>query len=168
MYDTSVRAGAGAGTDTGRASTCSAARALRSRSGRSRLQTCGFLRIAVGFALLTLSCATQQTTPAAAPAVVANPAFKRVRVSPKDLTRDQLTTIMRSFTQALGVRCGECHVVTATEPREQFDFASDAKSEKLAARVMIQTTMELNNRWIPRVESAEGKVPEPGRRRRWK
>ena len=122
--------------------------------------------IAVGFALLTLSCTTQHITPAAAPAaapaVVANPELKNLQVLPKDLTRDQLITIMRSFTQALGVRCNECHVVTATEPREQFDFASDAKRDKLAARVMIQTTMELNNRWIPRVKAAEGKVQEPG------
>jgi Photosynthetic reaction centre cytochrome C subunit len=120
--------------------------------------------IAVGFALVMLSCTTQQTTPAAAPAaapaVVANPEFKNLQVLPKDLTRDQLTTIMRSFSQALGVRCNECHVVTATEPRQQFDFASDAKPEKLAARVMIQTTMDLNNRWIPRVKAA-AKVQEP-------
>jgi hypothetical protein len=52
--------------------------------------------------------------------------------------------------------------VTATEPRQQFDYASDAKPDKLAARVRIQTTMELNNRWIPRVKAAAGEVQEPG------
>jgi hypothetical protein len=120
--------------------------------------------IAFGFPLLTLSCTTQQTTPAAAPApaVVANPEFKNLQVLPKDLTHDQLVTIMRSFTQGLGVRCNECHVVTATDPREQFDFASDAKRDKLAARVMIQAKMELNNRWMPRVKAAKGEVQEPG------
>src|SRR5688500_16099779 len=121
--------------------------------------------IALGFAVLTLSCTTQQTTQAAAhapaPAVVANHEFKNLQVLQKDLTRDQLMAIMRSFTQALGVRCNECHVVTATEPRQQFDFASDAKHDKLAARVMIQTTMELNNRWIPQVKAAKGEVQAP-------
>jgi hypothetical protein len=121
--------------------------------------------VAVAFALLTLACTTQQTTPAAAPAavpaVVPNPEFKNLQVLPKDITRDQLMTIMRSFTQALGVRCNECHVVTATEPRQEFDFPSDAKPDKLAARVMIQTTMELNTRWIPRVKAAAGTVQQP-------
>jgi hypothetical protein len=116
---------------------------------------------AVAFALMTLACTTQQQSPTVAP-VAANPEFKNLQVLPKDLTRDQLMTIMRSFTQGLGVKCNECHVVTATKPREQLDFASDAKKDKLAARVMIQTTMELNTRWIPRVKAAEGKASEPG------
>jgi hypothetical protein len=122
--------------------------------------------IAIGVALFALSCTTQQTTPAkaapAGPAVVANPEFKNLQVLPKDLTRDQLTAIMRSFNQALGVRCNECHAPAATEGREQLDFASDAKADKLAARVMIQTTTELNHRWIPLVKSAAGEATTAG------
>jgi hypothetical protein len=120
---------------------------------------------AAGFALVMLSCTSQQTSPAAAPAapaVVANPEFKNLQVLPKDITHDQLIATMRGFTQALGVRCNECHVVTATEPRMQFDYAADAKPDKLAARVMIQTAMELNKRWIPKVKTALGEVQQPG------
>ena len=121
--------------------------------------------VAAGLAVLILSCTTQQTPPAAAPkgpAVVANPEFKNLQVLPKDLTHDQLITIMRGVSQSLGVRCNECHVVTATEPRQQFDYASDAKPDKLAARVLIQTTMELNNRCIPRVKAALNEAQPPG------
>jgi hypothetical protein len=119
--------------------------------------------VAAGLALVMLSCTSQQTTPAAspasAPAVVANPEFKNLQVLPKDITHDQLIATMRGFTQSLGVRCNECHVVTATEPRMQFDYASDAKRDKLAARVMIQTAMDLNKRWIPKVKAALSETP---------
>ena len=112
------------------------------------------------FSLAILGCTTQ-------PAPVATPAatqseFKNLQVLPQTLTRDQLIAIMRSFSRGLGVRCDHCHVVTATQPRQEFDFPSDAKETKRAARVMIQTVNDLNRNWIPRVEAAAGEAPSPG------
>ena len=110
--------------------------------------------------ILTLAifgCTTQPAPVATPPAPQSE--FKNLQVLPGTLTRDQLVSIMRSFTRGLGVRCNHCHVVTATEPREQFDFPSDAKETKRAARVMIQTVNDLNRNWIPRVEAAAGEAP---------
>lgn len=108
--------------------------------------------------ILILGCTTATTQPAATPAA-AQPAqsqHKNLQVFPKDIPRDQLIAAMRGFTRGLGVRCNHCHVVTATEPKEELDFASDAKEEKKVARVMIQMVMQINGTWLPRAEAAEG------------
>ena len=110
-----------------------------------------FLFIAV--AVLTACTATNQS-PHRQAAVKSN--FKNVQVLPRDLSREQLIAIMRTFTRGLGVRCNHCHVVTATTPKEELDFASDAKEEKRVARVMIQMTQQINGAWMERVEQAEG------------
>jgi hypothetical protein len=46
---------------------------------------------------------------------------------------------MRSFTAALGVQCGYCHVI---EPAR--DMASDDKQAKKTARVMLQMVSHVN------------------------
>ena len=110
--------------------------------------------IAILTLAFVLGCtANQSTTPAAAPV---QSEHKNLKVLPRELTRDQLVAIMRTFTRGLGVRCNHCHVVTATEPKEVLDFASDAKEEKRVARVMIQMTQQINKDWLERVEAAEG------------
>jgi Photosynthetic reaction centre cytochrome C subunit len=104
--------------------------------------------------LLFLGCTAMQSTPppAAAPASV----HRNLQVLPRNLSRDQLIAIMRTFTRSLGVKCNHCHVVTATTPKEELDFASDAKEEKRVARVMIRMTNQINTDWLQRVEEAEG------------
>jgi predicted trehalose synthase len=106
------------------------------------------------------SGSTPQTTPTAAPATATASQFKNLQVFPRDIPRDELIAAMRVFTRSLGVKCNHCHVVTATEPKEELDFASDAKEEKKVARVMLRMTMELNQTWLPRVEMAEGHAAE--------
>ena len=118
---------------------------------------------AIVIAILAFGCTTNSTqAPTQAPAAqAASPAgFKNLKVLPRDLTRDQLLAIMRTFTRSLGVKCNTCHVVTATEPKEELDFASDAKNEKRVARVMIQMTRQINDEWLERVEQVEGPAPE--------
>lgn len=72
--------------------------------------------------------------------------FENLQVLPKEISRQQLTGIMRNFTQALGVRCEYCHV-----PREgggggglNLNFASDDKPTKRKARFMMRMTDSLN------------------------
>jgi hypothetical protein len=115
--------------------------------------------------LIVLGCTTSTSThqPAAtAPAVVPNPDFKNLQVLPKDITRDQLLATMRSFTRGLGVRCNHCHFVTATEPEEKLDFASDAKEQKRVARVMYQMARDINTTWMQRVDVAQGDTAAEG------
>ncbi len=106
---------------------------------------------------------TPQTTPAAATAPASSTAsqFKNLQVFPRDIPRDDLIAAMRVFTRSLGVKCNHCHLVTATDPKEVLDFASDAKEEKKVARVMLRMTTELNQTWLPRVEEAEGHAAAP-------
>jgi hypothetical protein len=115
------------------------------------------------FAVVTLGCTQTATAPAAAPQTsqAASPAgFKNLQVLPRDISREQLLAIMRTFTRSLGVKCNHCHVVTATTPKEELDFPSDAKEEKRVARVMIQMTQQINAEWLERVEQAEGEHEE--------
>lgn len=73
--------------------------------------------------------------------------FENLEILPKDISRQQLTQIMRSFSMGLGVRCQYCHVVktpaTATTA-EALDFKADDKIEKKKARVMMKMTRTIN------------------------
>lgn len=116
------------------------------------------------FAVSILGCTGTASAPSAAPQMTsqtASPAgFRNLQVLPRDISREQLLTIMRTFTRSLGVKCNHCHVVTATTPKEELDFPSDAKEEKRVARVMIQMTQQINTEWLERVEQAEGEHEE--------
>jgi tetratricopeptide (TPR) repeat protein len=76
--------------------------------------------------------------------------FKNLKVLPKNISPGELRAIMGQFTRALGVRCGYCH---AARPGEQHpDFALDDKPEKKTARVMMEMTRDLNDRYIATLE----------------
>lgn len=66
---------------------------------------------------------------------------QNLQVLPKDWTGQQVQTMMRTFTAALGVECAHCHV-------SMQDRASDAKPEKLEARKMLQMVMAINNDFL--------------------
>lgn len=72
--------------------------------------------------------------------------FKNLKVLPKDISKRDLTTVMRSFSHALGVRCVECHVSTKpnSERLEDLDFASDDKPDKKTAREMMRMVGSIN------------------------
>jgi hypothetical protein len=63
------------------------------------------------------------------------PRLKNVQVL-KNVTPQQLITLMRGINASLGVRCDFCHV--------EGDFASDAKATKRTAREMMRMTNRLN------------------------
>ena len=65
---------------------------------------------------------------------------QNLKVLPKNLTRPQVTALMRTFTVALGVQCTHCHA--GTPP--QLNYASDEKPTKEVARKMIHMVMHIN------------------------
>lgn len=69
-------------------------------------------------------------------------------VLPDSTSADELRAVMESFTRALGVRCGECHVGEGRDFRT-WDFASDARPHKEVARGMMRMTMEINGDLLP-------------------
>jgi len=72
------------------------------------------------------------------------PPPKNLQVLPKDMTRQQVTQIMRGFTRGLGVRCPFCHVGEEGADLSTFDFASDEKPNKKAARLMLKMVTDVN------------------------
>ena len=71
------------------------------------------------------------------------PPPKNLQVLPKDTPAPQVVALMRTFNTALGVQCGYCHVFVAPgDPTN--DLASDAKTSKLVARVMMQMVSDIN------------------------
>lgn len=79
--------------------------------------------------------------------------FKNLKVLPKDISEDQLHEYMRKFTSALGVRCAYCHVGEESKPFSEWDFAADTKAPKQTARLMMQMTGDLNEKWVAQVKS---------------
>ena len=75
--------------------------------------------------------------------------FTNLQLLPKDTSREQLVQTMRSFANALGVRCSHCHANTSPEDFKTFDFASDDKETKRVARAMMRMTREINGRLLP-------------------
>jgi len=60
--------------------------------------------------------------------------FKNLKILPKDISKEQLDTIMHRFNAALGVKCNFCHAFKDGKP----DFPSDEKKEKDIEQNYIQ------------------------------
>lgn len=97
--------------------------------------------------LVALSCAvTKQNSTAG------NSQYKNLKVLPKDITHDQLDSVMHHFTGSLNVKCNFCHV--RNEEKKEWDWASDEKKHKLVARGMMTMTNELNKKYFNLTGSA--------------
>lgn len=83
--------------------------------------------------------------------------FTNLKVLPKDISKPALIGLMRSFTGALGVRCQYCHVGREGMPLDSFNFVSDEKRTKRAARVMIDMVNHINDEHLADVPER----PEP-------
>ena len=93
--------------------------------------------------LFGLSVAAAPPPPAQPPFAV--PPYKNLKVLPATITREQLLSNMKFFSQSLGVRCTFCHVGEAGNPLSTFDFASDARREKQTARKMLAMVHRINS-----------------------
>ncbi len=102
------------------------------------------------FALVIAGCAavSQQK---AQPTRADDLHFHNLQVLPQNITRDELLTTMRRFTQALGVKCNHCHVPLPGDPTE-FDFRSDANPRKASARIMLRMVKRINHDYVAKVE----------------
>ncbi|HJS46736.1 MAG TPA: c-type cytochrome [Gemmatimonadales bacterium] len=71
--------------------------------------------------------------------------FTNLKVLPESIPRDTLVQLMAGFTRALGVRCTHCHVGEEGKPLATYDFASDEKHAKEAARGMLRLVAAIND-----------------------
>jgi hypothetical protein len=79
--------------------------------------------------------------------------LQNLQYFPKDMTRPQLTQIMRGFAMSLGVRCEFCHVERegATAPpggAPPLNYAADDKDTKKQARYMLRMVDSINNKLL--------------------
>jgi hypothetical protein len=97
---------------------------------------------------IVLGVAVSASTATAAVSAQESP-FKppsNLRVLPKDTKLADIIPMMKSFTQALGVRCQFCHSYTGSDPNalENFDFPADSVPGKAAARTMMAAVQVIN------------------------
>ena len=88
---------------------------------------------------------------AQAPAQPANPledwkpdTLHNIQVLPKDIAPDALMKLMRDWNSALNVDCVFCHKGQVGKPWSTYDFADDTKKRHEVARLMVKTTIRLN------------------------
>jgi len=85
------------------------------------------------------------------------PAPKNLQVFPKDTPAAQVVALMRTFNTALGVQCGYCHAFVAPgDPTN--DMASDAKTPKLVARVMMQMVGDINSKLAANIKKPADQI----------
>jgi hypothetical protein len=107
----------------------------------------------------------------AAPAAPQN-----LQVLPKDMPQALVIQTMQEFTTALGVQCGYCHAQSAAPAGARgdgggargrgaapaFDFASDDKPQKKAARQMLLMVRDINPKVVAAVGKAESSATRVG------
>lgn len=74
--------------------------------------------------------------------------FKNLKVLPKDISDDELDSVMHEFSISLGVHCNFCHARKEDTTKKGLDFASDKKDEKNIAREMFKMTAYLNSNYF--------------------
>jgi len=80
--------------------------------------------------------------------------YKNLKVLPKDITKPELDSIMKSFTASLGVKCTFCHV----KKEEKWYFELDASPNKVIARKMILMTNKINKKYFTFSEEEREKM----------
>jgi hypothetical protein len=72
--------------------------------------------------------------------------FKNLKVLPKNITKDQLDSVMKHFSVSLNVGCDFCHV--ENKEGTDMDFAADDNKHKLIARDMLEMTYAINDKYF--------------------
>lgn len=82
--------------------------------------------------------------------------FTNLQVLPKDSGAADVVSMMKLFTQALGIRCQHCHVGEEGMALDKFDFAADTKPTKNTARAMMRLVTQINESLDQSLPAAAG------------
>lgn len=74
------------------------------------------------------------------------PQYKNLKILPKNITKDQMDSVMHHFANSMGKKCNFCHEFN--QEQKKMDFASDAKKEKATAREMWKMMAKLNQKYF--------------------
>lgn len=88
--------------------------------------------------IVTISCAVTQMKSSGA----ANPQYTNLKILPKDITHEQMDSVMHHYTASLNVKCNFCH--SYNQEAKEMNWASDANKHKLITRQMMTMTNKLN------------------------
>jgi len=86
--------------------------------------------------------------------------FNNLKVLPKDISKSELVATMKGFTSALGVRCYFCHVGTNERDLSTYDFASDEKTNKNKARLMMNMVSSINKDHLSKLSEYSDHIME--------
>ncbi len=103
--------------------------------------------IIIGCVLSVLIFQAFTTTP--------QPRFKNLKILPKDISKDDLDSVMHHFTASLNVKCNFCHV--KNNETNKMEFAKDDKPEKLIARKMMLMSIDINTKYFKDIEEEMSK-----------
>jgi hypothetical protein len=70
------------------------------------------------------------------------PKYKNLKILSKNITKEELDSVMHHFALSLGQKCNFCHV--RNEQDKTWDFESDAVPDKLIARKMMLMAAKIN------------------------
>jgi hypothetical protein len=75
-----------------------------------------------------------------------DPIYKNLKVLPKNITKEQMDSVMHHVSNSLGVKCNFCHI--RNDSTKTWDFPSDANKHKLQAREMMKMTQKINDKFF--------------------
>lgn len=75
-----------------------------------------------------------------------DPVYKNLKVLPKNITKEQMDSVMHHFENSLNVGCGYCHV--RNDSTRKTDFVSDANPRKNKAREMMKMMDKINDKYF--------------------
>ena len=104
--------------------------------------------------LLSIPALAQEPTPAPQPEhkKFEWPKPKKTKVIPHSASPEELRSTMMMMVRGLGTRCITCHVGKEPDDLSTFDFQSDAKQNKLNARLMLKMQNDINEKFLPKVK----------------
>lgn len=74
------------------------------------------------------------------------------------MTGEQVHDLMHKWEAELGTECSTCHAADPTKigrnGKPRLNFADDSKKEKLAARLMVKMTDEINTQYVGMIENS--------------
>lgn len=70
-----------------------------------------------------------------------------IEVLPKDITPDALMTLMKAWNASLNVDCVFCHKGQVGKPWSTYDFTDTSKKRHEVARMMVKSTISLNEQF---------------------
>lgn len=91
----------------------------------------------------------------------ADPTYKNLKVLPKNISHDELDSVMHEFNNSLGVKCNFCHAAQKENPKK-LDFVSDEKGEKNVTRDMMRMTNRINKKFFHYKKDDQHPIPPVG------